>query len=311
MKYGIQLRPGSFKEILDQTLMAEKLGFDDVWYPDHLIYPTNPQIEWHELFVVLSYLVLHTKKINIASGVTDILRRNPAIIAQGFCSLDQLSRGRMILGIGAGEAMNLEICGIIEKAPVTKLDEGLKLIEELWKKDNETFKIKPKRIPIYIAGYRKRMLKLTKDHGDGWLPVAITPEEYSNSLRNILPIERSFDPTIVLSTLVSRNIEEAEKEMLPKARRNRYILTKLGYFNWSNSKEQNLLINEESKLIPKNEALRSVLLGNPTDIDLQIEEFAKKGCKHVVFGIGNKDNISTIKILGEEFIKKEKRIGDI
>ena len=130
--------------------------------------------------------------------VTDAIRRHPSNIALAAITLDRVSKGRAILGIGAGAAQNLkEFCIPFEK-PVSKWEEQIQVIKKLYgstpdntvdyegkyyKLESACLQAPPIRNPhppTYMASGGKRTLQLTGKYGDGWLPIGYTPELFED-----------------------------------------------------------------------------------------------------------------------------------
>jgi phthiodiolone/phenolphthiodiolone dimycocerosates ketoreductase len=118
-------------------------------------------------------------------------------------TLDHISKGRIILGIGAGEGENIVPYGIKWEKPVSRLEEAIKIIKLLWEQDKKVdfngqiwklndaiLSLKPfkKRHPpsIWVAAHGPKMLELTGKLGDGWLPIYLNPEKYKEGLNSIL-----------------------------------------------------------------------------------------------------------------------------
>lgn len=113
MKIGLFTRTGErtlyeervrFRDIKELALVAEAVGFDSFWLPDHLIYrPHEPdQLGCWEVFTCLSALASATSKIELGSFVAATSFRNPALLAKMATTLDEISDGRFLLGLGAG-----------------------------------------------------------------------------------------------------------------------------------------------------------------------------------------------------------------
>ncbi|MCI0561340.1 MAG: LLM class flavin-dependent oxidoreductase, partial [Nitrososphaera sp.] len=121
-------------------------------------------------------------------------RRHPSAIALSTITLDRITNGRGILGIGAGEAQNVVDFGIEFSKPVTKFKEQLEVIEKLFESDpdhrvnynGQYYKlinaclqakaIRKPRPPVYIAAGAPKTLELCATYGDGWIPIGYTPE---------------------------------------------------------------------------------------------------------------------------------------
>jgi phthiodiolone/phenolphthiodiolone dimycocerosates ketoreductase len=135
-----------------------------------------------------------TKNVELGTCVTDAIRRHPSAIALSTITLDRLTNGRGVLGIGAGEAQNVVDFGIEFSKPVTKFKEQLEVIERLFESDPDhkvnydgqyyrlinaclqARSIRKPRPPVYIAAGAPKTLELCATYGDGWIPIGYTPE---------------------------------------------------------------------------------------------------------------------------------------
>jgi len=147
MKFGIiwnLSRTGTFEETLKSYIMgaqeAERLGFDSLFVSDHV---TGRCDTW----TLLSYLAAKTTSIRLGTGVTPIPRYVPTILARKIASVDQLSKGRVIAGFGAGwsplEFRNFAPGGVYDfpRERIEKATEGLRLMIKLWTQPrNVTFR---------------------------------------------------------------------------------------------------------------------------------------------------------------------------
>jgi len=233
--------PGQIIPPVDRGIAAgvkmEQAGYDGVWWPDHLM-GWHPDSIWTEDVTPLAahqssshvyvdpYLMMggvgaQTERIKVGSCVTDLLRRHPASVAQSLLTLDHMTKGRAILGVGTGEKLNIEPYGIEWSKPVGKLSEGLDVIRLLMQAGGDTvdyegahFRLKDAvmglepygdSLPeIWLAAHGPRMLGITGQKADGWLPTKMSPDEYRDSLD---AIHRS-------ATEVGRNIDHFTPGML-------------------------------------------------------------------------------------------------
>jgi phthiodiolone/phenolphthiodiolone dimycocerosates ketoreductase len=140
-------------------------------------------------------------QMSFGVAVTDAIRLHPAILAQNAVSLDHQSDGRFILGIGAGEKMNLAAYGFDSKYAVSRLQECIEVMKLLWGQtspvnhEGRFYNLKravlePKPLtqpnpPVWIAGNGPRTRKLTAQYADGWLPHAALPKSYRADLKDI------------------------------------------------------------------------------------------------------------------------------
>ena len=240
-----------FKSNINTVKNYENEGYDSIFFADHIlnwipesiwtpditdlakVYPSPHLI--YDVFSMMTVTALNTKKIHLGTGVTEAFRRNPVVLAQTFLTLDELSRGRAILGIGAGEKENTVPYGIKWEKPVTRLEEAIVIIKKLWESDeqityngniwkleNALLRLNPFKKgnfpPIWIAARGNRMLDITSRLGDGWLPIFLKPEVYKEKLRILrnytLKAGRNVDeitPAVILGVITDENREEVDK----------------------------------------------------------------------------------------------------
>jgi len=214
LKFGIQnglnvARAGYTEDqILTACILADKTGYDSIFYMDHTNVPQWKNAIVLDPWVMLSAIAAVTQNVELGTCVTDAIRRHPSNIALAAISLDRVSKGRAILGIGAGEAQNLkEFCIPFEK-PVSKWEEQIQVIHKLYDStpdntvsyDGKYYKlegaclqappIRKPRPPTYMAAGGKRTLAMTGKLGDGWLPIGYTPPLFAD---HKVQIEKSMD----------------------------------------------------------------------------------------------------------------------
>jgi phthiodiolone/phenolphthiodiolone dimycocerosates ketoreductase len=159
----------------------------------------NPD-ELFDPIPTLGALSQRTRRALLGVGVTDAIRRHPAQLAQAALTLHHLSRGRFVLGMGAGERESIEPYGLSYEGQASRLEEALYLIRLLWKSrdryvshegrffrlDGAIVGLGPYRRtfpPIWVAAHRPRTLRIAGRYGDGWYPThQMEPDEYADSL---------------------------------------------------------------------------------------------------------------------------------
>ncbi|MCW4055224.1 MAG: LLM class flavin-dependent oxidoreductase [Candidatus Bathyarchaeota archaeon] len=196
----------------------EDSGYDSAWWLDHLMgwvpesiwtpeivelarFQESPHV-FFETLCTLAVAAWSTERIFLGPSVTEAFRRHPAMLAQAFLTLDHISKGRVILGIGAGEGENVVPYGIEWSKPVARLEESLKIIRLLWENEEKVdfegrfWKLKDAVLglkpyekgrypPIWIGAHGPKMLDLTGRLGDGWLPAVLDTKFYEKGLRKI------------------------------------------------------------------------------------------------------------------------------
>jgi phthiodiolone/phenolphthiodiolone dimycocerosates ketoreductase len=203
-RFGLGLSVYDSKLTLELGTLADKLGYDSVWIADHLVDLEACKIDpW----IVLGGIGAHTSKIMLGTAVTDVQRIHPAKTAHMIATLDDMTGGgRVALGIGAGEAMNLVPFGLEYGDPdsrISRLEEAVQIIRALWKSnrdnpisyqgkyfqisngwlDQKTGNPVPK---IYIGALNSsKMLRLTGKYGDGWLDFLSLPSLFQKKVSKI------------------------------------------------------------------------------------------------------------------------------
>ena len=188
IKFGIVAPAGEDpKRLLDFIMRAEGSEFDSFWAGDHMVF-MRPVA--YDVLSTITAAALTTRKINMGS-FTDAHKYHPAVLAQRLATIDHLTDGRFILGLGLGEAMNLDPFGIKWDKPLSRMVESIKLIRLLWEKEEpfdfegEFFRFekailgsKPTKgkVPIYMAAHREKSLRVAAEMGDGWITLPQPPE---------------------------------------------------------------------------------------------------------------------------------------
>ena len=211
MNLGINIpqmgAPAGAENIVRVAQKAEEMGFATVWTTERLLFPANPRTPYagtpdgslpeayrivFDPLETLGWAAAHTKKIGIGTSVLDIPYYNPVMLARRVSTLDQLSGGRVKLGLGLGWSIDeMEAAGANPKVRGKRADEFLEVLHTIWKDDKpeysgKYFKLAPSTIlpkpvqkphpPIYLAAFAPAALNRIARLGDGWLPVALPVE---------------------------------------------------------------------------------------------------------------------------------------
>lgn len=190
IQFGLSLSSGPRSDAQLQTYMDDvrtglelmKGAFDSVWVVDHLQYENNPILEG---WTALTYLAALYPEFDFGHAVLCQSFRNPALLAKMAATLQYMSKGRFILGIGAGwkedEYLAYGYDFPSAGTRVAELEETLHILKALWTEERATFRgkhysiveawcePKPKPLPtIMIGGSKSRMLRLVARHADWW-----------------------------------------------------------------------------------------------------------------------------------------------
>lgn len=260
MQYGLHL-PASSATVKPEDLVrfaqrAEALNFSLLTVADHVIVPTHisvpypytvdgkyPGTGFHlETLMTMGFLAGATQRIRFATSVMILPYRNPVVTAKMLASLDVLSGGRVIVGVGVGwmkeEFENLQAPDYAARGRVT--DEYIRSFRELWTNDRPTFQgqfvnfsnliflPKPvqKTIPIWIGGHSKAALKRAGELGNGWHPIGgvptipLEPEDVKRDLATVREhaVKAGRDPKSIHVALKG-SLFDKEKKIADRRRR--------------------------------------------------------------------------------------------
>jgi probable F420-dependent oxidoreductase len=198
MHFGAQLSLKPPAEQFELVQRIEALGFESVWTGDHVSF--HGPI--HESLTLLATFVPITRRIRLGTAVYLLALRAPAIAAKAAASLDVLSGGRLIFGVGVGgeNPKEFELCGVPHRERGARVTEGIEVVRALWRDTPATFQgrftrfesvsIDPKPVqrpgpPIWIGGRSDAALTRAGRQGDGWVSYVVQPERYAQSVDKI------------------------------------------------------------------------------------------------------------------------------
>lgn len=176
---------------LDLAERAEDLGYDSLWAGDHVVF----HVPRFEIFTVLAAVAARTSRVTIGSAVLLLCLRNPVHVAQTVATIDHLSRGRFVLGVGVGgeHPKEFEVSGVPVRERGARTDEALDVLRRLWTSERTSFAgrfhafedlpatLQPFRRPhppIWIGGRSPAALRRAAEFGDGWFPGFVTAEGF-------------------------------------------------------------------------------------------------------------------------------------
>ena len=318
VKFGVMVKPAPYERMVEDAVLADKLGFDSVWVPDHIILENYRRTSL-EAWCLLSALGTRTRKVTLGTSVTDPYRRHPGVLAQTVATLDQITGGRAILGLGAGEAMNVDPFGIPRDRRIARMKETVEILRSLWKGDivdydGKIFNLakaflqvlpaqKPS-VPIYLAANSPMTRRLVGRYGDGWLAEMMSPRRYEADIREVRAAARKagkgakdIDVVCVVTTAVSSNYDEAREAALFQAKR-RFLwwpkqLKLYGYtvteeYDWNGllvDKHTSEEIREHIEEVPDRVCEEVTIFGTSEDCIDKIEKYLKSGVTHFEFEV--------------------------
>lgn len=208
MRYGVAI-PHANAFAAPDALRAmaravEDLGFDSLWVSDHIIVPEGssyiPEF-MDEPLATLAFLAAETKHVTIGTSVLIVPYRDPVFAAKFLSTVDHLSNGRLVVGVGAGwleEEFQALGVPFAERGPRT--DEYLRVYRNLWETETSSFdgrwksytgmRMFPKAaasrrgtIPIWVGGNGAPSVRRAAELGDGWHPINIGPQEFGAAVQ--------------------------------------------------------------------------------------------------------------------------------
>src|SRR5262252_1977541 len=195
-------------DVLPTALLCEELGYDSVWGNDHMTTQRYVQREFseppnfYEPLITFTYVAARTTRLRLCTGILVLPMRHMVVAAKQVATLDQLSEGRVILGVGAG-AYREEYEALFPDAKDihrgTLVDEGMRALRLLFTERRATFRgrhvrfeevecfPKPRQapLPIYAGGNHAEVRRRAGEYGDGWMPAVLSTEEVKRGVEDV------------------------------------------------------------------------------------------------------------------------------
>ena len=205
-------------EILRYSERAEALGFESLWAWDHVLLGVKPAFPILDSLSILTAIAMRTSRIKLGTGILVLPLRNPVVAAKVLGSLDQISKGRLVIGAAAGwYAREFNAVGIPFKERGRIFEQNLDILLRLWTEESVTAEVDGMNLreavllpkpyqkphpPILIGGYVERVLRRVARVGNGWLTYFYTPEGFTKSWTKIQAYAREYgrDPKVLNAT---------------------------------------------------------------------------------------------------------------
>lgn len=215
MKLGVSMFATDYAIRPDELARAcEERGFESLWFPEHTHIPTSRRSPWpggaelpkdywhtHDLFVALMAAAAVTKTLKVGSGICLVIERDPITLAKEVASVDQLSNGRLIFGIGGGwNAEEMEHHGTPFKKRWKVLRERIEAMKAIWAEEAAEYHGEfvnfdpiwsyPKPFqkphpPILLGTLSAQGLNRVVRYCDGWIPIGIMLKDLPGVLRDL------------------------------------------------------------------------------------------------------------------------------
>ena len=287
MKVGILLpqtgEPATRENVLYIAKESEKQGLDSLWVLERLLWPLKPQtpyggvagvpipVEYQNVLdplETLTYVAGNTERIYLGTSIIDMPFHNPVTLARRFATLDILSGGRVIAGLGIGWSKDeYDASGIPYKHRGARADEFLQVLKRIWSEDVVEYKgqfynipaskIGPKPVqkphpPILLGAFSPNAFPRIVNYADGWIPIA------------------GFGPLEQIEQGVNALRERARKENKDPSNIRIVVLTYPNVLDSSTTSSSN-----QSRL---------PMSGTIDQIGSDIEQIKAMGAEHIVFG---------------------------
>jgi len=299
---------------MELARLAEKLGYDSIWIPDHAHFPL-------EALVTLTAAARETKEVNLGTGVIDLNRRSLAAFAHAAATLDRVSGGRLILGVGKGTWNEKTYDSLIEK-PVSRTKEIIELLRKFWTMDEvdfsgEFFTFKKASIgtkplqkphpPIWIAAFGPRMMKITATLGDGFIAQNTSPDIFREDFQRVGEVASQcgrditrIEPVFVAPVAISKDRRRAELLIGPIARS--FLVRRAGP-PWNYARRLGYSAPWTGpEQVPLEAIERCFVFGTPRDCLKKIEEYERSGVRYFVALPVMPTGQESIKLFAEEVL---------
>ena len=267
---------------------AEKEGLDSLWVFERLLWPLNPQtpyggvpgvpipVEYQNVLdplETLTYVAGNTQRISLGTSIIDMPFHNPVTLARRFATLDVLSGGRLIVGLGIGWSKDeYDASGIPYKHRGARADEFLQTLKRIWTEDVIEFKgkfynipaskIGPKPLqkphpPILLGAFSPNAFSRIVKYADGWIPIA------------------GFGPLEQIEQAINVLRERARKENKDPSNIRIVVLTYPNVSSDSSSPPSTTSSSNQQRL---------PMSGTIDQIGSDVEQIKTMGTEHIIFG---------------------------
>ena len=267
--------PGFFRAVAEQ---AEFTGYDSLWAGDHVSFH-NPILD---VIVALTCFAASTERMTIGAGVVLLPLRHPSLVAREYASLDYLSGGRLVLGVGVGGegGKDFEAVGVDPRERGRRTDESMQALRALVAGPDASFSgrffafegvtIEPRGTaggpPLWVGGRSEAAIRRAGRLGDGWMPIWVSPERLAEGMAGVRrhAAEAGRDPDAIAAAVSCPALvgEDAQRRLAEHLQL-RYRMT------------------VEPHLVA-----RYCIAGSPDECAARLREYADAGAEHMILNPG-------------------------
>lgn len=313
-RFGLQIPNFTFPDVADEEMFetiasiaqaAERSGFDSVWVMDHLYQigmvgpETDPMLE---AYTLLGGLAARTSRVSLGTMVTGVTYRNPALLAKEVTTLDLVSAGRAILGIGAAwnesehRAFGFEFPAVKER--MDRLEEALQICRAMFTQERTTFEgryyhvsdvfnhprpIRRTGIPILVGGGgEKRTLRLVAQYADA-----------CNFFGDLNEIRHKVE-------VLERHCEEVGRDPaeITKTRLGGLVIAP----TTADAEAKGATVRQQRNM-PQERYKGYFVAGDPDSVLEQVEQYLEAGLDGLVFNIADVYDLETVELAGRTLSK--------
>jgi alkanesulfonate monooxygenase SsuD/methylene tetrahydromethanopterin reductase-like flavin-dependent oxidoreductase (luciferase family) len=278
-------------ELWDIVEHAAELGYDSVWAINHFLGSLNTP----QPISMMAKLIDHSGDMQIGSGILILPLFNPVHVAEEFATLDQLSRGRIILGVGAGyRTHEFESLGVPMERRGRRLDEGVRLIKALWSGERVSFEgefytLDDQRIgvlpyqsggpPVFVGAGSIPAVRRAARIGDAWYAPGNSPnpvylekavKTYDDALAEYGRADAVVSRPVGVELYCAPTGKGAWDDVLPFVKREYHTYGEYEELSWQRDRFDELVVN-------------TLLIGSPDELIARIQRFADLGFDHLIF----------------------------
>lgn len=305
LKFGLGSPVFPVEEALRAARFADEAGFDGLWIPEYLV-RRGDRGQALEPLALLGAAARETRRVHLGTYVLGIQRRHPSMLAFAAASLDHLSGGRLILGLGAGAHEMDRSLGIPHGDGTARLREYVEVMRRLWREDRPryagthyqlqggTLSVRPVQdpLPVWVAAQGPRGMELAGETADGWVSNWIySPEGFGRAITQVRrhAVAAGRDPAKIVAVFeagvaVAERQAEAERHGVPAVKAK--LLKIGGGYAYGHRQLQALGYEGPPPTaldqIPDDMAKACSIVGTPDRVIERIEEYARKGVEYFI-----------------------------